>query len=646
MRGPVLAAGLSVVGALALTELVLLSGGRPLGVDLWAQRSFPSGAWSAAVTQLGSGAVLYPVLALVALARRARGASWRSAVVPLVVLAVAQMLEAVLFVTVTRPSPLGGADVSFSSGHALTAVLGWGLVALELGRPALPVALAVGGVVGVTRVGLGLHWFSDVLVGWLLAVAVLIGCAASGLLRPASALPADGAPAGAPPPGAAAGGAAEGETAEGETTSRGAAVPVGGGGAADVAPASGAVAAAESAEAAKRSGRAGRVREWLVGSRVAWVLPGVAALIALVPLLTVAGPDRMKDLLVYFGAGGTAGTGADVYQFRTVFDMPFTYPPFAAVLSEPLSRVPLGLLQALWVAATLAALVGVAKLGMRPVVTRIGLPATLALLLISAPVRSHLRFGQVGLFLVLLVAADLLRRHGHRWEGVGLGVATAVKLTPAVFLPWLLVTGKRRALVVTTLTALGATVGGLLLLWPSAHEYLWRALWDSDRFGANDVVGNQSVRGMLLRSGLPEHWASLAWLASALVLAVAGTIGARQLERTGNRLGAVGIMAALSVAVSPISWVHHLVWLVLPLAALVEAGRWRLAAGWAVLLTISLPSLGAAGLRAGTGFPAFWALLVDAQGLTAVATVLFLPLLLRHHRPAAERDPAALAPAS
>jgi alpha-1,2-mannosyltransferase len=367
-------------------------------------------------------------------------------------------------------------------------------------------------------------------------------------------------------------------------------------------------------------------RSWSLpsGSHWAWAVLGAAVLVPVVPLLLVEDQERMKDLLVYVGAGATAGAGFDVYDFRTPFDMPFTYPPFAAVLSEPLSRVPLGVLHVLWVLASLAAVVGVARTALAPVVARLGLPLTVALCLLSSPVRSHLRFGQVGLFLALLVAADLL--HDRRREGVGLGVAIAAKLTPAVLLPWLLLQRTRAALTSMAVAA-GATAAGLLVLWPSAHEYLWRALWDSSRFGPNDIPGNQSVRGMLLRSGLDEQTATLCWLAAAVLLAVIGTLGARRLDRRGDRLGALGVLAALSVAVSPISWVHHLVFLALPLGALVASGRHRMAAAWAVGLTVSFPTLGTAGLRAG-GPEVFWHLVIDLQGLTAVAAVILLPRVL------------------
>ena len=552
----------ATVGLAGLVLAVLLSGGRPLGAEsylvavLVADSPSPGRLW-AVVTQLGSGALLYPLLALLAGHAVRRGTAPRQALLPLAVLAGMQVLEAVTFVTLVRPGPVGG-EVSFSSGHAMTAVLGWGLVARHVGgRRAATAAVVLAATAGVSRVALQLHWASDVLAGALLGVIALVVVDTALHRHPLPAVP--------------------------------------------------------------------RQALRLTGSPWAWAITGAAALVPLVPLLLVPGSERMKDLLVYVGAGSTAGSGADVYDFRTAFDMPFTYPPFAALLSEPLSRVPLGLLHLLWVAATLAALVGVARVAMQPVVARLGLPVTLALLLVSSPVRSHLRFGQVGVFLVLLVAADLLS--DRRRNGAGLGLAVAIKLTPAVFLPWLAVRLRWRALLTSVAVAGGTTLLGLALLWPSAQEYLWRALWDSARFGPNDVAGNQSVRGMLLRSGLEESSATTLWLLTAVVLSVVATLGAKRLEAAGERLGAVGVLAALSIAVSPISWVHHLVFLVLPLAALVGAGRHRLAAAWALVLTVSLPSLGSAGLRAGGPEP-FWQLVVDAQGLTAVAAVLLLPRLL------------------
>jgi alpha-1,2-mannosyltransferase len=581
-----------------LVVVVIAHHGQPFGVDLWMRRVLaPSGQGAAGrlaqvATQLGAGPVLYVVLGALAawrLRHRAGRPVWW-AFVPVIALACSQVVESVLFVTLPRPSPAGDfaagvAGGSFSSGHAAAATLGWGLVASAVSTRrragehlpragSLPgavtcwVAVAAGLVVGATRIALGIHWASDVLGAVSLGLLLLIAsCSVDAMTR-----------------------------------ARGTDAPDGG---------------------------TARVRR-PPSSPWWWLVPAAVALLPVVSLLRTPGPERLKDLLVYQGAGGAAGAGIDVYGFRTVFDMPFTYPPFAALLSEPLSRLPVGLGQVLWTAGTLAALVALARVALVPLVIRLGLPLTVAALLLASPVRSHLRFGQVGVFLTLIVALDLLPTgRERRTRGLGLGVAIAVKLTPAVFLPWLVVTRSWGRLRATMAWLTGASLLGLLLLWRSASDYVFTASRDTARFGANDIPGNQSIRGMLLRTDLPDGWVSPCWLAVSLVLLAVATHGAWRLERAGQRLTAVAVLACLSVAVSPISWVHHLIWLALPIGALAAAGRWRIAAAWYAVLLPGLPALGDTATRAGYGPPVLWQLITDLQGLTAVAAVLVLPALCR-----------------
>jgi alpha-1,2-mannosyltransferase len=557
---PYLLVAWSASVATALLSVALLARDEPLAVDRLLRQLVvehapaAAGAASAALTQLGSGAVLYPVLVLLAFKRRTLFA----AAVP-VMLAAGQVLEAVLLSALPRATPGLLAWSSLSSGRTATALLGWGLVTLVLtgsARRALGVGLSAGGLVALTRVLLDLHWFSDVVLALVFGTALL-----SAFL-----------------------------TVEQRLSRRPLAV----------------------AEALR----------WSRRSMWAWALTSLAAGVAVVPALLEPASRRFGDLAVYVGSAGVVGAGGDLYGYRTEAGLPFTYPPFAALLAEPLARVPLPLVQFAWVAATLAAAVAVAAVAMRPVVERLGLPLTAALLLVSTPVRSHVRFGQVGLFLVLLVGADLLRRQRRR--GWGVGLATAVKLTPGIYVVWLLAAGRWSRLRSTVAWAAGATFAGVVLLWPSSPTWLSSALWDSSRFGRNDIPGNQSVRGMLLRAFPDDATAERLWLVLAVGLVVLGVAGACRLELAGNRLGAVGTLAAASVAASPISWQHHLVWLALPLAALVAAGRGRLAAGWAVLLIAPVTTLATQ-----VDVPVLGALLVNTCGLTAVAATVLLPRLLR-----------------
>ena len=571
------AVGLAIAWAAGLTAVVAARNGAPLDADvavrdLIAAQDRGDGVRVAlALTQLGAGPVLYPVLLVLCVVTAVRGrvAGRAREILPVLALAAGQVLELVLFTTLRRPGPEYILEVTFSSGRSAAAVLGWGLVVRQVYRlvartPKQSViwatALAVGTVVAGTRVYLGMHWLSDAVAG-LIAGSVLLATALAALSY------VDRLPTGTR-----------------------------------------------------------RMPAWLKASPWAWTIPAAAAALPIGLLLASPPDQRLKDFLVYHGAGAEAGNGMNLYDFRTVFDMPFTYPPFAALVMEPLSRMPLGLAQALWTLATLAAVVALAPVALRPVVDRIGMPLTVTAILLSSPVRSHLRFGQVGVFLVLLVALDLVHRKG--FKGWGLGLAIAVKLTPAVYLPWLFVSRKGKRLGGTLAWVVGSTVLGLVLLWPSAGDYMFRASRDTTRFGANDIPGNQSVRGMLLRAvasfgdkanTVDAHTAEKLWLVLAVLLVAVGTYQAWRCERAGNRLAAVGVLAALSVAVSPISWVHHLVWLVLPISALAAAQRWKLVTAWFAVLVVSFPSLGN-----GLG----WGMLTNVQGLTAVAAVFLLPYLV------------------
>ena len=63
---------------------------------------------------------------------------------------------------------------------------------------------------------------------------------------------------------------------------------------------------------------------------------------------------------------------------------------------------------------------------------------------VTIPVWLTLRQGQVNVVLWFLVVADVaLVGRRSRWSGVGIGIATAVKLVPGLFIVWLLLAGRR-----------------------------------------------------------------------------------------------------------------------------------------------------------------------------------------------------------
>ena len=88
---------------------------------------------------------------------------------------------------------------------------------------------------------------------------------------------------------------------------------------------------------------------------------------------------------------------------------------------------------------------------------------------------------------------------GRRWAGVGIGLATAIKLTPGVFILYLLVTRRWRAAATAIGAAAAATLVAAALFPDQSREFWTSALWDTNRVGILEYVSNQSLRGLLAR---------------------------------------------------------------------------------------------------------------------------------------------------
>ncbi|MET8944324.1 glycosyltransferase 87 family protein [Streptomyces sp. NPDC004542] len=310
----------------------------------------------------------------------------------------------------------------------------------------------------------------------------------------------------------------------------------------------------------------------------------VTVFTATVPLLR-----GFFDLRVYYGAVSGWVHAGRIYDYR-VPGTPygFTYPPFAALVMLPMALVRLRTAIAASLLLNLAALAVMLRILAGPARRRYGWygwSLAACLLALFEPLRDTFSFGQVNLLLLALVLADgrLLAAGRDRWAGAGIGLAAAVKLTPAVFIGLLLLARRWRAAALATAVAAGATALAARAD-PGASRFYWtEALWDTGRVGRLDYVSNQSLQGVLARLGEPGR---PVWATAVLLVLCVWARRARAAVAAGDWPGAFALTGLTACLVSPVTWVHHLVWLLPSFAVLLRAGHARLAGVlYAVLCT-------------------------------------------------------------
>lgn len=231
------------------------------------------------------------------------------------------------------------------------------------------------------------------------------------------------------------------------------------------------------------------------------------------------------------------------------------------------------------------------------------LPA-LALLLVYNPLRQQVNQGQLNavllLFLTLAWQAD---RHGRAaWAGAWVGLATATKLFPGLFLFYFALRRQWRACWVLLLTAGAAHALVLVVLGP-------QCFWDYARVVVPYVENfraarlNASIPGFFIKlfeGSVKENVEPLlasplarqagTWLAAACVLAILASFTAR--PRPGwsvDRLYSLWLVAMLLL--SPITWDHSLLLATLPLLWLWQARPQDWLARANVLVIVALFSI-------------------------------------------------------
>jgi alpha-1,2-mannosyltransferase len=172
------------------------------------------------------------------------------------------------------------------------------------------------------------------------------------------------------------------------------------------------------------------------------------------------------------------------------------------------------------------------------------------------------------------VAFDLLvlGPRGSRFAGAGIGLATAIKLVPGVFILYLLVCRRWRAAALATGTAIGAT----LLAWAIAPRDSWvfwtEKLLHAEGVGNLDYFSNQSIMGTLARLWAPSEPNEVVWLLLAAPILAYGLWRAGRAASAGDEVTGFTLAGLAGSLASPVTWHHHLVWFVPAVIVLVDAG--------------------------------------------------------------------------
>jgi alpha-1,2-mannosyltransferase len=352
----------------------------------------------------------------------------------------------------------------------------------------------------------------------------------------------------------------------------------------------------------------------------------LATRVGLVVMLVVAAalairafgpPYRLADLATSHDALRSWLDGDPLYRYENPDSgRGFSYSPFTALLMAPLAWLPATVAAALVLAADLAALVLVLIALLAPLAGRYELSrwyvvaVALPLALATEPVRAVFGLGQLDLLVLGLIVADLIAlrrrsraaaregaawrdspgfrhllrdgpaawgifRQGGGWAGVGIGIAAAIKVTPALFIVYLLVTRQWRA-ARTALVTVAVVVGLTALLARDATlNYFGRVLWQVDRLGPADAVANQSLGGVLSRLYESAELPVLLWLTFSLVVVAVGLSRAVAAHAEGDELAAFTLVGLSAAVAAPVSFTHHLLFLLPAVLVLVDGAAYR-----------------------------------------------------------------------
>jgi alpha-1,2-mannosyltransferase len=301
-------------------------------------------------------------------------------------------------------------------------------------------------------------------------------------------------------------------------------------------------------------------------------------------LVSSALPYWMNDFLVYRGGGNAVVHNLRIYQIgintASYANMQFIYTPFAAVLLAPISLLSTITSEVVWTFLSFLALGGaiwvslrIAGVNSRRVLT-IAMAGGMVAAYQLSPVMFNMLLGQINLFVMILVLVDFLPGMPPRWRGIGIGVAAGLKLTPLLFVVYLVLTRRWRD-ALRSVAGFAATVLIAFAIVPADSRSYWfhGIFYNTSRMVPGNILVNHSLPGLFARlahTPVPPNWSFLVSLAVGAIL-VAAAVWA---HRVGQDMLGMVVISFTAQLISPVSWMHHAVWIV-PALIWLGFATWR-----------------------------------------------------------------------
>lgn len=317
------------------------------------------------------------------------------------------------------------------------------------------------------------------------------------------------------------------------------------------------------------------------------------------------------DFAVYLGATHRWVHGGDPYASLitspqiTPPGMLFTYTPFALIALAPLTVFSWQFATVIWTLVIVAILYVLVERLTPPQMRHRAwaVAGVFALLLGDHVINYNLTCEQINVPLMGLVLFDVMRTDDSptsRWlpRGVMVGAATAIKLTPGLFIVYFVVSRQWRLALWSAASAAGVTLASWVVMPHLSSEY-WFHLSDLQNrvvTGAGSLANssNGSIQGMF-----DAGWASAPSIlvkGVTVIVALAALWAAVYVHRRGRSLEAALIVGLVAPALSPVGWVHHWAFVGPAIVVALFGVRWtRITATLGILLYVAqefVPKMG------------------------------------------------------